>query len=336
MAKKVIEKIAGEAGVSVATVHRLLANGTKDKRPTFVKRAKLVADLAARYNYHPSAAAKSMRSRRSNNIGLLLGPESHRSYVTQELLQGILDELNQQQRRLVVARISEASFASEDAYPRMLSELSCDGLLVNYQSETPTDLSQILEKLSLPSIWINDDKAGDCVRPNDSEAAKCLTRKLLEQGHRKIAYVDMGFEAASETRHYSKLHREAGYEEVMSAIGEKPIFISDKGVADDPSARLARLASSIAENDYPTAYVCYETEWRRIEYLYRQIEFAGRAVPALATFGSESEAQLAWPITCAVVPQYEVGQNAVEMIIEKVAAPTEVLPTRKLDFTILN
>src|ERR1700721_168715 len=67
-----LRQIAEEAGVSVQTVANVLQGRNKERWPSVAERARQIRAIAARLEYRPSAAAKSMRTHRSHQIGILI------------------------------------------------------------------------------------------------------------------------------------------------------------------------------------------------------------------------------------------------------------------------
>jgi len=332
MSLEIVRKIAEEAGVSTNTVHRVLAKGIKDSRPSIVKRANLIMRAAEKYNYRPNAAAKSLRNGRSDNMGLILGPNSYRSNISNELMQGMLSALEALKIRLVAGRISENAFENNDEFPKMLSEWTCDGLLVNYQSATPGWLSEIIEKLALPTVWINERKDFDCVRPDDLGAAERLTRKLIAKGRRRIVYADFNWERAGSVPHYSKLDRRAGYEKAMDEAGLKSRFVSDEGCVEQRDKQLERTLELFKSPSPPDALICYGTEWRFVELAAAEAGLRAQRDFDLASFCSRSESSLFWPVRCCVVPHYEMGFEAVKMLKAKLDAPGVKMPVKIAPF----
>ena len=83
MSNATIRDVAREAGVSVATVSRVL-NGTA---PVADDTRRRILDAARQLRYQPHAAARSLSLRRTNALGVVL-PDLHGEFFS-ELLRGV-------------------------------------------------------------------------------------------------------------------------------------------------------------------------------------------------------------------------------------------------------
>ena len=69
--------------------------------------------------------------------------------------------------------------------PKILRTLMADGLLINYTNHLPEHLVDIVSQQRLPAVWINTRRENSAVYPRNFEAARSLTNRLLELGHRR-------------------------------------------------------------------------------------------------------------------------------------------------------
>src|SRR5690554_3608074 len=91
-----IRDVASKAGVSVTTVSRVL-NGKDDISEATVKHVRAVIDDLG---YVSSLAARGMRSRRTNVIGLIMPDVG--SYYSQTILRGVNQAIAQLDKALIV------------------------------------------------------------------------------------------------------------------------------------------------------------------------------------------------------------------------------------------
>jgi LacI family transcriptional regulator len=328
---EMLDRIAAEVGVSARTVQRTLNGEFRDTRPTLVRRAQQIHALARKYNYRPNAAARAMRAGRFDNVALILATGEHRSPLQEELLRGIHDALEETGQQLFVARYSDAALTDGDRVPRLLQELTCDGLLINYHSGAPAALEQLIEQYSLPAVWINVRRPHDCVHPDELGAGVAATEHLLQLGHRRIAYVDMAWHRSDRKRerHFSKEDRIAGYEQAMKRRRLRPQLILDEpGVLDDPAAYIQRL---LDEPNPPTAAIAYGE--REGHVVYRAAIRSGRRIPedlSVVQFLGQTGTDIpSLRLTGVLIPNVEMGRLAVRMLLSKIDAPTVPQPATK-------
>lgn len=337
MSWSVIRSIAADVGVSPQTVHRTLANGVKDTRPTFVSRGARIRELADKLNYRPNAAATAIRTGRFNNIGLILGRNKRSSNINQDLFDGIQDGTEEHGLHLLSSRINEMMLHDPEHVPHFFKTLSCDGLIINYHSMMPDSLKTILDKSELPTVWINIDRDRDTVRPDDFNASAELTRKLISKKHSKITYMDFKWfhSLKLNQQHYSKRHRRAGYEAAMREAGLSPQFLSDEGITstDEVSDRITGILKG---KNKPTAVICYDESWILVERICHKLGIKVPEELVTATFISEFNAELFRPIHCAVIPEREMGIKAVDMLVCKIEKRRKSLPTELLSFKIIS
>ncbi|HBC85579.1 MAG TPA: hypothetical protein DCZ94_01365 [Lentisphaeria bacterium] len=336
MSWSVIEKIAEDVGVSPQTVHRILSNGIKDTRPTFINRGARIRKLAEKLNYRPNTAATAIRTGRFSNIGLILGKTKFSSNINQDLFDGIQDGIEEHDMNLLSSRIDELKLGDPEHVPNFFRTLSCDGLIINYHSMMPDSLKSILERSKLPKVWINIERARDTVRPDDFNGSANLTRALLSRKHRKIAYIDFKwFHSLNlNQQHYSKRHRRAGYEKAMGESGLSPRFLSDEGISTTLQAA-DRIRDMLKGKDRPTAIITYGDSWIQVERICQQLGIKVPGELVTATFASELNAASLHPMPCAVIPEREMGRKAVDMLVAKIEKPGRTFPAIPLPFKLI-
>src|SRR5436190_543396 len=187
-----IQQLAEQSGVSVATVSRAL-NGSPEVSET--TRERIVA-LARELNYTPSAAARTLVSRRSHVVGVVLetGP-GHPDLLHpffQEVLVGLKHGAGARGYDLLLFASEEPGngFGGTHSYLRRAEHHGVDGAIV-----MGFDGDQEIVKLaasSLPCIAIDADLDGPrtgFVMSENRQGAALAVRHLHELGHERIATV---------------------------------------------------------------------------------------------------------------------------------------------------
>lgn len=188
------------ANVSVATVSRVLnglENVTEPVRQVVLKVAK---DM----RYSPHAAARSLSSRRTNTVGVVL-PDLHGEFFS-ELVRGIDQVARERGQYLLVS--SYHGHPEEQGAALRAMRGRVDGLLV--MSPYVDDSGFLTENLSpsLPVVLMNTHlpNAGFAsISIDNYGGAMEMVRHLVERGHRRIAFVagpDDNFDARERLRGY--------------------------------------------------------------------------------------------------------------------------------------
>jgi LacI family transcriptional regulator len=327
-----LQDIAREVGVSHAAVSMAL-RGTGRLRE---KTRRRICEVAERMGYRPNTAARATRCGRFGSIDLLLSTKSPSSLLPEALLAGVCDGLSEANLTLTLSRFADEKLTDDDYVPRILRELSADGLLINYNADVPSRMIELIQQHRLPSVWMNVDMDRDCVHGDDRAAAEELTRHLLERGRREIRY--LGPKTGGEYRHYSKEDRLAGYADVMRQAGleARPLLCDQHPQTRDGREELRQsMRAATQDGATPVVWIAYgHMEVVRL-INHAVIDILAR-VPdqvALATFSHDARPA---PMCVAemVQPMRQVGRTAVDMLVEKTRQPNESLAPRTVPWTL--
>lgn len=223
MPRVTITDVAREAGVSVATVSKVL-NGRDGVAPGTTLR---VQGVIASLGYESSLVATSLRSRRTGVIGTLVADFEP---FSAEILKGVATALHGSDLELLAysARRSDSS-AWENRSLRRLSGTLIDGAIL----VTP---SVVAAPVDIPVVAIDPHTGPDALPTVESDnlaGALNATRHLLELGHTRI-----GFVAGRPDLRSAQL-REQGYREALA----------EAGVAFDPDlVRVGRYEDELARD----------------------------------------------------------------------------------------
>lgn len=200
-----IRDVAGAAGVSVATVSRAL-NGHDNVAAPVRQR---VHDAAARLRYTPHAAARSLSSRRSHTIGVVL-PALHCEFFTQ-LVRGVDQAARQRGEHLLVSSYHDDPDAQAEALRAMRGRV--DGvLLMAAYGAAPIAAGT---DLNLPAVLINPQRPTEGVVTlgiDNHGGAIRMVEHLVAAGHRRIAFLDGG-EAC-----FDAFERRRGYRDALARL----------------------------------------------------------------------------------------------------------------------
>lgn len=320
-----LKQVAEHSGLSLMTVSYVLNNKRQAFRPETCER---VLSSARTLGYRPNASARATRSGRFGSIALLQSSQPMRSVLPAEMLAGIQAALGTHNLNMMLADMPDSKLTDDRFVPQILRQLSVDGLLVNYNMAVPQRLIELIARYKLPAIWLNAELPNDCLRPDDFAAGRLLARRLIELGHRRIAYVDyvFGSNDSLDMIHYSTRDRLAGCQEGMREAGLSPrvVRFSHKLVHSERVAESLRLLREPAETR-PTAFIAYNDNVAH-PFLYAAA-LAGVKCPAevsLASFFATPLAGMGVEFGGIFIDEYEMGRRGVEMLRHKIDQPAIV------------
>jgi len=182
-----MKRIAGELGVSITTVSKVLNNRSDIGHAT---RARVLAKVAE-LGYQPNAVARSLTLRRTHTLGIVIPDLMHSFFV--EIVAGIEAHANASGYGLLLCSSNEDP-AKERQELDMLRQRQVDGIVLGSANASGnTDLLQQLTSLGIGIVMIDRDDHPDvrCDRvvTNDEEVGRLATAHLIDQGRRAIAHI---------------------------------------------------------------------------------------------------------------------------------------------------
>lgn len=198
-----IKDVAKDANVSVATVSRAL-NGHGNVADAVRKR---VMQVANQLRYSPHHAARSLSSRRTQTIGVVL-PDLYGEFFS-ELMRGIDQVARERGFHLLVSSYHGNPQEQGNALRAMRGRV--DGLLVMSPYVGSSDDPGVLDDNlgpTMPSVLMNSDRAASdrpAINVDNHGGARAMMRHLIDAGHRRIAFIagpEDNFDARERLRGY--------------------------------------------------------------------------------------------------------------------------------------
>jgi len=182
-----LKDVARSLGVSMMTVSRALSGDTSHVGEKLRER---VRKAAAELGYRPNRWARSLVTRQSGLIGLIVPDISHTFFA--EITRGVQDVVEPLGYNLLLCS-THRDPATEIREADALLSAHVDGLLI--ASDQPEDSAQYYRKLwerGAKFVLIDrffDKLACPHVSTDDFLAGKLVTEHLIQLGHRAIAHV---------------------------------------------------------------------------------------------------------------------------------------------------
>ncbi|WP_328583611.1 LacI family DNA-binding transcriptional regulator [Streptomyces sp. NBC_00370] len=317
-----IRDVASQAGVSVATVSKVL----NERHGVAVSTVERVRAVIEQLGYESSLVARSLRNHRTNVVGVLVWAIEPYSA---ELLKGAARAIKGTGYELVVYSTGGEGGGHIGWERRYLSRLSgtlIDGAVL----VTPTVSA---EGIGSPVVAVDPHVGGDAVPTVDADnfrGAQLAVEHLLALGHRRI-----GFLGRPPRDLESGKQREYGYRAALEAAGIAfdPELVRAAGYEESESTEAARQLLELPER--PTA-IFAANDLSAISTMEVALTL-GMTVPddlSVIGFDNVPESTMVRPgLTTIEQPLQLMGQRAVEMLLEVLAGrePSQRrlrLPTR--------
>ena len=301
-----IKDIARAANVSHSTVSRALSgnSGIPEETADRIKR------IAARMGYVPSAVARSLKTNRSQVLGVIVSRIDDPFFS--EILQGIEDVLQAEGYSLFVAA-SNRDGVREKTIARTMLEHRVDGLIVG-TTQFGEEHYNLLRQSGLPIVAVGNRELNglkNTVYHDDFYGCSEVARHLIELGHRQIGF--LGNARAERTTE----GRLKGFQQEMKAarlpIRKEEIFVTELDQIQGGEAG-AQYFMNLPER--PTAIMCFN-DMMAIGVM-KTFRNAGVRIPQqVSVVGFDDipfAAYTAPSLTTFAQPKYQLGYEAAKMM----------------------
>jgi LacI family transcriptional regulator len=318
-----LHDVAKHAGVSPMTVSRVV-NGSPLVSPELRAR---VEEALAETGYMPNTLARSLRSRRTDMIALILPDMTNPFFTT--LAQGVEVAAREAAVTMILAN-SDEDEDEELRLVRVLVQRQVDGLLV-VPAGAHQDVVRLCHAQGVHLVYVDrrpEHMDVDVVRADSAHGALELGRLLVRLGHREMAVLSGPPSVLTATDRVAGFRRavveEAGLPEPRVVHGAFTVE-SGRQMAMAVLDATPRPTALFAANNFIALGAL------------NALRELGLDVPgdiALVGFDDLPEAMVAFPfLTVAAQPAFEMGRQSVAMLLDRRSHPQRpareiVLPTQ--------
>lgn len=311
MSPNKIYDVAGAAGVSLATVSRVLNHPEKVKPATREKIEKIIKELG----YKPNLNAKGLASSKSTTVAVVV-PELTRSSIA-GMVDGIASTASRRGYliRLFVNNVpntanDEERVSAERELWRTVISSGVDGILYINDEIVPEYLEIIKE--SSVSVVLTNTVCGDREIPSVAidykKAAYEMTKEMISRGNKKIWII-------STIKKYAVNDLKVqGYEEAMNEAGleTRVINVSGKTYLNEKDYK------KILEKEHPdVAIVVRDSMAVSFINVARGLHISIPEDLQVIGFQNTKYAELSRPsLTCINTPIYEIGEVAMDLLTD--------------------
>ena len=314
-----IYDVAGAAGVSLATVSRVLNHPEKVKPATREKIEKIIKDLG----YKPNLNAKGLASSKSTTVAVVV-PELTRSSIA-EIVNGIADCAS---RRGYLLRLfvtgkylsaEEQEIAERELWGEVYAS-GVDGVLYINDEITP-EIEQTILDVAMPVVLTNTPCANSTipvVSLDYRKAAYEITKEMINRGNKNIWMIK-----TIRTYVMNNLKVE-GYLEAMKEAGLEPKVFEVPGKTELNEQAYAELLEKEGTPD--VAIVVRDSMAVSLLNVARLHHISIPGQMQVIGFQNTRYAELSRPkLTCVNTPIYEIGEKAMDLLtnLMEEEVPTE-------------
>lgn len=311
MAKHTIKDVAMEAGVSTATVSRVL-NESGFVSDDIKQRVNLAVK---KLNYQPNAIARSLKQDKTNTIGIVVPDISNSYYMT--ISKGIEDIVQGKGYNLIFCSSGENP-KKEAELLQLLYEQRVDAIVLATAGGNEEMVSKI-NQAGLPIILVDrtveiEGQKLDSVTESNIEGAYELTSSLLKQGHRSIGLVNGLLNVSTGKERYE------GFKKAMKEYGVEvdTNYIFNGSFTQESGMKAVDYFLNFSQK--PSAILCFNNEMTFGALI--ELTKRGYSVPqdiVVASYGYVEAAQLLKSpgILSLVHKTYEMGEMVGEILLKR-------------------
>ena len=185
-----VKDVARESGVSVTAVS-LVLNGRASNISQKTKEK--ILQKAKELDYQPDATARSLATKKSNTIGVIIPDISNAFFA--ETVRNIQIELNEYGYDMFLCN-SEEKFSNDIKYIKLFNSRNVDGLIITMSAETmgngnQHEIKKLLEKCRIPYVLFDRFYEGSESRVyvDNLKSGYEVAKYLLECGHKDIGVI---------------------------------------------------------------------------------------------------------------------------------------------------
>jgi 5-deoxy-glucuronate isomerase len=309
-----IRDVAQRAGVSTATVSRILS-GASASRPATVA---AVRDAAEALGYRPSSIARSLKTRTTSTLGLIV-TDVHNPFFP-ELVRAVEDAAWERGFRVILCNGARDPGREAD-YLALLQDGRVDGLIVAAGHLTDAHAAHLAMR-AVPVVVVNserEDLGVPTIASDNRAGGRQAAEHLLALGHVRFAI------ATGPTERADAMDRVRGALDALEKAGiardAVPVVVGVGGSEPDGQS----IEGLLADRPATTALICYN-DVTAIEVI-RVLRVMGRRVPGeISVVGFDDIDAAAWvepPLTTVAQQKGEMGSWAVRRLLECIARPAE-------------
>ncbi|WP_041081106.1 LacI family DNA-binding transcriptional regulator [Thermotoga profunda] len=306
-----IKDVAKHAGVSIATISRVLNGSDRVSDETRKRVLKSIRELGYRPRYNYSANGSLLRT-----IGVLM-PDLG-GYHYSEILSGI-EEFAYQNSFDVMVSLTRGFPDREKKHLNEYFNRKVDGLIICTLKSEDSALEKFLQS-GVPVVLVDSDVNElrvDSVNIDNFSAAYHVMKYLYEKHHKKILYVP------GPKNVYASIERERGIEKFVMSHSDVEVFISNiRGFQPETGYSVVKKYLKKHGKDF-SAIFCVN-DYTVLGVLTALCEEGLKVPDDVSVVGFDDAPHAPYllpPLTTVSQPRWEMGRMATSILIDKLNNP---------------
>ncbi|MBM3709311.1 MAG: LacI family transcriptional regulator [Actinobacteria bacterium] len=311
-----LEDIAKLLNISESTVSRALSNDEMISKKTRER----VFNAARKLNYLPNLIAKSLKKKESGIFGLVIGDITNPFYI--EMIKGVEDTANKHNKNIILTH-SDQNPVKEINNLNILYSRQVDGIVIT--SLIGKHSIDFLKRINIPSVLVDikpiPNFPANYVYTDGETAGYIGTKHLIENGHKKIALVN-GPEIVSSSKQL-----ETGYlkalKEYKITFNPRYLFNDKENLKISGGYETMKKIIELKDEERPTGilFIGDNTAIGAYDAIFEK----GLEIPKhFSLVGYDDiyfSKYLSPPLTTISQSKYELGSNAMNLLLEKIKQP---------------
>lgn len=312
-----IKDVAKEAGVSIATVSKVINGRPSISEPTRQR----VLEVIRRLNYHPNAQASNFARERSDNIVFLAVTGPHTAFHNPhmfEIMCGAQSVIHENDHNFSFLGVPDKDTACEEASV-IIGRRAADGILV-HGSATSRPLVVLLVKTGFPHVIIGRPPFSNTacwIDINNHVSGHLATEYLTKCGYTRIAFI-----GGPKSDEISR-HRLQGFVSSMRIFGLDVPESSIKYGTYNKQSGYDMMEELLRGSSLPDAVICEDNKIAMGAAC--AIRKRGMEIPddiGMITFDDYPLSQLIDPpLTVVDIDVNKMGRQAADTLIKKIRNP---------------
>jgi LacI family transcriptional regulator len=312
-----LEDIAKELGLTKVSVSKAL----RDHDDISEETRKRVKEKAKEMGYHPNLQARSLTSKVTNTIGVIVPKIAHTFFAL--TIEGIY-EIAEKHGYKVVLGVSYENEQLEKDHLESMINMRVDGLVVSVTEQTSKpDVFNNAREMGINLVFFDRGFSGagySYIKVADRKGALKGVEHLINLGYKKIAHL-AGYKTSSIGR-----ERKKGYLQALKKAGltMPETAIVEGGYSEGDGVRGFKKLI----NDYGKPEAIFAVTYPVGLGILSEMHEMGMdpsGVPILTFGDSEFNKYLSTPFICINQPNYDLGKRAFEQLLKEMQSKGDFL-----------
>ncbi|MFR7590928.1 MAG: LacI family DNA-binding transcriptional regulator [Longibaculum sp.] len=320
--KVTIKDIAEMAGTSKTTVSFYL-NGKTEKMSEETKQK--IEQVIKETNYRPSIVARSLNSKNSQLIGVLIGDITNS--FSNQIVKGIESAASKAGYQIIVGN-SDYNHQREEKYVERMLSMGVDGFIIQPTAQF-RKISKRIEALGKPMVFFDSklyDMKTKWVKTNNYEATYDATVKCIEKGYEEYFLVTADPQLIS-----TRLERTSGF---VDALADNNLT-HEMFIVENDEVRPEVIADFLDTRiHFDKKTLVFVPNCWALPTVFLALKHHRKKMPQLGLMGFDN---MEWvnfsspSITTIVQPAFEEGLEAAKIVIDQIEGKNEVPGQQVLD-----